>query len=137
MLPERALILTIALIISGALILLWRQYTRSRLARIAADAAPPSVRELVKDSPAILYFTTQDCTQCRFQQSPILEQLSQQARVAVYAIDAVSQQDLARFYGVMTVPSTIVLNRQLNPVAINYGLTTSERLHRQITALSG
>ena len=137
MLPERALILTIALIVSGSLILLWRRYNRYRTTRLAADTAPQSVRELVKDSPAILYFTTQDCTQCRFQQSPILERLSQQARIAVYAIDAVAQQDLARFYGVMTVPSTVLLNPQLKPVAINHGLATSERLHRQITTLSG
>ena len=38
---------------------------------------------------------------------PSWNSVTQQARVAVYSIDAVAQQDLARFYGVMTVPSTV------------------------------
>jgi thioredoxin 1 len=47
----------------------------------------------------------------------------------------VAQQDLARFYGVMTVPSTVVLKPNLQPVAVNHGLATPEQLARQIAAL--
>ena len=115
---------------------LWPRHSHNRMLRLANTAVPASVRNLVAgDRPAILYFTTLDCAQCRFQQSPILERFAQQARIAVYAVDAVAQQDLARFYGVMTVPSTVLLNPKLQPVAINHGLATPDRLAQQITTI--
>lgn len=115
---------------------LWRRHSHNRLLRLANTAVPAFVRNLVAgDRSAILYFTTLDCAQCRFQQSPILERFAQQARIAVYAVDAVAQQDLARFYGVMTVPSTVLLNPKLQPVAINHGLATPDRLAQQITTI--
>jgi thiol-disulfide isomerase/thioredoxin len=133
MLLERLLLLSIILLMSAAAVCLWRCVMRRRLAQIASVDAPNFVRELVRcETPAILYFATPECAQCRFQQSPILEQLSERVRVAVYAVDAVAQQELANFYGVMTVPSTVVLDPRLQPVAVNHGLATSEKLHRQI-----
>jgi thiol-disulfide isomerase/thioredoxin len=133
MLLERLLLLSMILLMSAAAVCLWRCVMRRRLAHIASVDAPNFVRELVRgETPAILYFATPECAQCRFQQSPILEQLSERVRVAVYAVDAVAQQELASFYGVMTVPSTVVLDPRLQPVAVNHGLATSEKLHRQI-----
>ena len=135
MMLERVAVLAAAFAALTVLALLWRVYCQRRLARLAQADVPASVRRLVVDkTPAILYFTTQDCAQCRFQQSPILERFTQQARVAVYSVDAVTHQDLARFYGVMTVPSTVLLNPRLQPVAINHGLATPDRLAQQITA---
>ena len=111
MLLERVAVVAVVVALAALTVYLWRCCMRRRLALLAEASAPEAVRKLVAgESPAILYFTTAQCAQCRFQQSPILEQLAERARVAVYAIDAVAQQDLARFYGVMTVPSTVVLH---------------------------
>lgn len=138
MLIERALILAVALALTAIGVCLWRCVLQRRLARLADSGAPLAVRELVSGhAPAILYFTTAECAQCRFQQSPILEQLAQRVRVAVYTIDAVAQQELANFYGVMTVPSTVVLSPKLQPVAMNHGLATPEQLSRQLAEMGG
>jgi thioredoxin 1 len=51
-------------------------------------------------------------------------------------VDAVAQADLADFYGVMTLPTTVVLDRQRRPVAINYGLTQLSKLRQQIAAVA-
>ena len=133
---ERMALMVAMFAVALAALYLWRCCVGRRLHRLAQMAAPPFVRDLVQPkSPAILYFTSANCAQCRFQQSPILEQIAERARVAVYTIDAVAQQDLARFYGVMTVPSTVVLKPNLQPVAVNHGLATPEQLARQIAAL--
>ena len=133
---ERIAMMVVVLAVALAALYLWRCCVARRLRRLGQVAAPASVRDLVQSkSPAILYFTSADCAQCRFQQSPMLEQLAERARIAVYTIDAVAQQDLARFYGVMTVPSTVVLKPNLQPVAVNHGLTTPDQLARQIATL--
>lgn len=138
MLIERVAILAVALALSATGVCLWRCFLQRRLAGLAEAGAPQAVRDLVSDHvPAILYFTTTECAQCRFQQSPILEQLAGRMRVAVYTVDAVAQQELANFYGVMTVPSTVVLNPTLQPVAVNHGLATPEQLTRQLASVSG
>lgn len=133
---ERLVIVAIAFTVATALIYLWRCCLNSRVQRLAQSEVPPSVRQLISDSPAILYFTTPECAQCRFQQAPVLEQLTERASVAVYGIDAVAQQELARHYGVVTVPSTVLLDPRLQPVAINHGLATPEKLNRQIAKLN-
>ena len=133
MLIERIAILSAVIVSALVLAALWRAYAARRVARLAEAAAPPAVRELVDGAaPAILYFTTEECAQCRFQQTPVLNRLADQARVAVYAIDAVAQEELARFYGIMTVPSTVLLNARLQPVAINHGLASADRLAQQL-----
>lgn len=60
--------------------------------------------------------------------------LADRARVAVYAVDAVAHEELARFYGIMTVPSTVLLNARLQPVAINHGFAPEDRLAQQLHA---
>ena len=82
--------------------------------------------------PAVLYFTTPDCAQCRLQQAPILRQLAAKVDVAVHKLDAVEQEALARFYGIMTVPTTVVLDPQLRPVAVNHGVAPLPKLLAQV-----
>ncbi len=134
MLYERIAILAAAAIVALIAYAVWRIYAARLPARLAEAAAPEAVRELVGDAPAVLYFTTSTCAQCRFQQKPALDRFAEQARVAVYAVDAVAQEELARFYGIMTVPSTVLLNARLQPVAINHGLASADRLTQQLRA---
>ncbi len=130
---DRILILAAILAAASVLALLWRRYSQYRLSRLMNADVPESVRNLViGDKLAILYFTTRDCAQCRFQQSPILERLAQHGRVTVYPVDAVDSQDLVHFYGIMTVPSTVLLTAKLQPLAINHGFASSDRLVQQI-----
>lgn len=133
---ERLAILALIVAAALALAYVWRCCLRRRVERLAQTDAPAAVRQLISSAPAVLYFTTPECAQCRYQQAPILEELAQRARIAVYAVDAVAQQDLARHYGIMTVPSTVLLNPRLQPVAVNHGLATPEQLDRQVAKLN-
>jgi thioredoxin 1 len=135
MVLERLLILGIAI---GALLValaLWRVCAARRLARLAACDAPEAVTTVVDDGPALLYFTTENCAQCRFQQAPILRQLEASVAIPVRTLDAIEHEHLARHYGILTVPTTVVLDRSHRPVAINHGLAPLHKLRAQVELL--
>ncbi len=130
---ERILILTAVTAAAALLYALWRSRQRSRLMAVAEQVAPAEVMQLVDGKrPAVLYFTTSECAQCRLQQTPILSQLAAKVDVAVHKLDAVEQEALARFYGIMTVPTTVILDPQLRPLAVNHGVTPLPKLLAQI-----
>ena len=131
MLIERLLILLIAILTGGALLGIWRMLLARRVQRLATVAMPEELVPLVPDGPALLYFTTEDCVQCRLQQTPILTQLSTVTHIAVHKFDAIEQKNLADFFGIMTVPTTIWLDKLHRPAAINHGLTGLAKLRQQ------
>ena len=133
MLLERLFILILALAATGLIALAWRLLVQSRFARLSSADLPLELAQFANaGQPAVLYFTTENCAQCRFQQSPILGQLVAQTGVAVHAVDAVEQEGLARFFGIMTVPSTVLLDGELRPSSINHGLAPLPRLQEQL-----
>jgi thiol-disulfide isomerase/thioredoxin len=132
---ERALIL-LALVVVG--VVAWwvgRLWLGWRVRRMAVQASPPQLEQIVLEpKPAFLYFTTDSCAQCRLQQTPILSQLAASTGVQIHRLDAVSQTDLTKFYGVMTVPTTVLLDRQRRPVAVNHGLASLQKLQAQVAS---
>ncbi|MCX6040280.1 MAG: thioredoxin family protein [Caldilinea sp.] len=128
---ERVLIVAAIALAAALLYALWRHWQQRQLQGLqeTPPTLPPSVQG---GKPAVLYFTTQECAQCRLQQTPILAQLQARLDVAVHKLDAIEQRALADLYGIMTVPSTVVLNPELRPVAINQGVAPLQKLQRQI-----
>ncbi|MEX1019970.1 MAG: thioredoxin family protein [Litorilinea sp.] len=134
MLLERILILLVIAAIGTAFYAVWRLWQSRRLQQLAATDAPLALRQLLgaTQGPAILYFTAADCSQCRYRQTPILTSLLEHLPIALHTIDAPSQPELVRHYGILTVPSTVVLTPELRPVAINHGLATRPQLQEQL-----
>lgn len=111
----------------------WRRYALWRVQHVRRQAVPLDLAAHVDESrPNLLYFTTAECAQCRLQQAPILTQLAARVDVAIHKFDAMEQEALARFYGIMTVPTTVVLDHQLRPVAINHGVAPLAKLQAQL-----
>lgn len=132
---ERLYILLFAVAVGGMVWALYWGWLRLRLRRLAVAIIPSSLQQVIQPGqPAILYFTSDGCVQCRLQQSPALERLAAQTGVRVHQVDAVTQDDLTKFYGVMTVPTTIVLDPERRPKAINYGLAPLQKLQEQLAA---
>jgi thioredoxin 1 len=129
---ERLAILSIFFIIFIATIAAWRVFLAHRVRRLATEDVPHELRRIaMAGRPALLYFTTASCTQCRFQQSPILNQLAALTNLPIHTLDAVEHERLAHFYGIMTVPTTVILDHNLRPMAINHGLATLPHLQQQ------
>lgn len=133
---ERLLILaSVVAVAAAAWLALWAWQVWRLRALQASSSAPSPLAGIVGDGPTLLYFTTDDCAQCRFQQRPILDRLSAAAPIPVVTLDAIAREDLARHYGIMTVPSTVVLDAQRAPVAINHGVAPLHKLQSQVAPL--
>lgn len=128
---ERILILfaLAALIGAGWLALrLFRAYTARKLSQ--APVWLPT-------GPAgVLYFTTPTCVICRTRQAPALEEVARALEFAVdiRKVDALEEPDLAGRFGVLTVPTTVVIAANGHVQAINAGLAEAPALTKQLRA---
>lgn len=133
---ERLIILAAFALLLATAYLVWRTRVQQQTQALAAanPSGPAELADLpLAGGPAVLYFTTTTCAQCRFQQTPVLAQVQERlAGLQVLKLDAVEHRRLADYYHVMTVPTTVVLDSQRRPVAINHGLATAERLLLQV-----
>ena len=85
----------------------------------------------------VLAFSTPQCQQCRLLQKPALEEVAVQTeQVEILSIDALEQPELAERYGILTVPSTVVLAPNGRASAVNYGFAPSKLLLAQIADAS-
>lgn len=133
---DRLIILTAFALLLATAYLLWRMRVQQQTQALAGanPSGPAELADLLLASgPAVLYFTTPTCAQCRFQQTPALAQVQEcLSGLQVLKLDAIDHQRLAGYYHVMTVPTTVVLDSSRRPVAVNHGLATAERLLAQI-----
>ena len=82
--------------------------------------------------PTVLYFWTPTCQQCRAVQAPTLARLAHETPAHIVAVDATADLALADRFGVMTVPTTIVLSPQGDVRAVNHGLASLAQLKSQL-----
>ncbi len=89
------------------------------------------------NKPVIVYFTTPDCAPCKTIQRPALEKLMSVLgeKLHVVEIDATERPDLASTWGVMSVPTTFLLDAHGQARYVNNGVTRAEKLMEQIQTL--
>jgi thiol-disulfide isomerase/thioredoxin len=90
------------------------------------------------NKPIIVYFTTPDCAPCKTVQRPALNRVSQLLgdRLEVVEVDATQRPDLAKIWGVMSVPTTFLLDARGEARFVNNGVTRAEKLMEQLDTLS-
>lgn len=88
--------------------------------------------------PTILYFTTPSCAPCRTVQAPAIAQLAAlyKGALQVVKIDAQAQPEVADHWGVMSVPTTFVIDPAGKPRFVNNGVTRAEKLQEQLLSIS-
>ncbi len=89
------------------------------------------------NKPVIVYFTTPDCAPCKTVQRPALEKLINLLgeKLQVVEIDATERPDLAKTWGVMSVPTTFLLDSRGEARYVNNGVTRAEKLMEQLQTL--
>ena len=90
------------------------------------------------NKPVIVYFTTPDCAPCKTVQRPALQKVLSLLGegVQILEIDATEQPDLAKTWGVMSVPTTFLLDARGEARFVNNGVARAEKLIEQIQSLS-
>jgi len=125
--------LVAAAVIGAAFVALTAQSRRQQqlLGRVVEGAGPDRVSV---EQPSILFFTGENCTICHTAQKPALDGLSAALDhdVRIREIDVAVRPDLARTYRVMSLPTTIVLSRSGEILAINAGFASGEKLRSQL-----
>jgi thiol-disulfide isomerase/thioredoxin len=84
--------------------------------------------------PAILYFTSPDCVPCRTIQRPALQKLQERLgdRLQVIEVNTYENPELASRWGVLSVPTTFIINPQGKLLHVNHGATRAEKLLEQV-----
>ncbi|HEX5837593.1 MAG TPA: thioredoxin family protein [Anaerolineales bacterium] len=121
------------IIISGSLvywIISQRLLVRARNNVFTLFPTPPN-------KPVIVYFTTPDCAPCKTIQRPALHQVSNLMgeSLEVVEIDATERPDLAKTWGVLSVPTTFLLDARGEAKYVNHGVTRAEKLMEQLQSL--
>ena len=90
------------------------------------------------NKPVIVYFTTPDCAPCKTVQRPALNRVTQLLgdSLEVVEIDATQRPDLAKTWGVMSVPTTFLLDARGEARYVNNGVTRAEKLMEQLQTFS-
>ena len=132
MMLER-LVVSIFLVGAGIVAYQGLLFTQQRWARVG------SRRDAHTGRSALLVFTSPTCAPCKLQQLPIVERLMVDWRdkIDVDVVDVSERPEVAAQYGVWSVPTTIVLDRQRNVIAINQGVAGERKLREQFVRTRG
>ncbi|MCE1255748.1 MAG: thioredoxin family protein [Anaerolineae bacterium] len=108
-------------------LILWRARRRSQLEGFFTPG-----------TPAILFFTTPDCVPCKTMQHPAIEKVKIKLgqRLQIIEVNASEQPGLAEQWGVLSVPTTFILDSQGAPRHVNHGVTAAEKLIQQLGAVA-
>jgi thiol-disulfide isomerase/thioredoxin len=123
---ERLLITLLLLALGVAVYWLYRHLQITRI-----QPTDPILAGVNLSLPTVVYFTTPHCVPCKTRQQPALYSLKQQYGVQVIQIDATEQPEVADRWGVMSAPTTFVLDAHGKPSAINHGVADEPLLKKQ------
>jgi thiol-disulfide isomerase/thioredoxin len=122
--------LAIAIIIGGfGIYLLYNWTLRLRTPSLLADLG-----QIRPDAFTLVYFTTPTCVPCKTVQRPAIQKLTQLLGTALHVIeiDATEQPEVASRWGVMSVPTTFVIDPGGKLRHVNHGVARMEKLLVQL-----
>jgi thiol-disulfide isomerase/thioredoxin len=126
------------LIALGMLLVGLSLYRAINLLTLARARARGSGLESVRQGvPVLLYFTTPTCAPCKTIQRPAIQRLQERIgeRLEVVEVDAASQPEIASQWGVLSVPTTFIIDAQGNPRYVNHGVAPLDKLQRQFAEI--
>lgn len=130
--------LIILIILAGLGILVYQLMQRWQVRRGAKSAATDPLLENLKPGiPAILYFTTPYCAPCKTQQRPAIQHLVAELgeqEIQVIEVNALEDPAAANRWGVLSVPTTFIIDGSGQPRQVNNGITGPQKLKQQILA---
>ena len=136
---ERLILLAALGVLLTLAVVATRRWAARRSRRLRDSKATGPLWDSLGATPdgrgTLITFSSPSCAACHTAQVPAAYKVEQQlgaANVRVIKVDAASQPQVARAFGVLTVPSTVVLAPSGNVVAVNHGFAPTGRLVKQL-----
>ncbi len=130
--------LIMLIIVAGFGILAYQLMQRWQVRRgVKAAATDPLLANLKPGIPAILYFTSPYCAPCKTQQRPAIQHLVAELgdqEIQVIEVNALEDPAAANRWGVLSVPTTFIIDGSGQPRQVNNGITGPQKLKQQILA---
>jgi hypothetical protein len=96
----------------------------------------PDVGRLNPLLPTILYFSTEQCTQCKSTQAPALLKLQDGGKqFNLVSLNALKEIELTKYLNIKTVPATAVLSHDKKLHFLNNGYASDILLNKQLMNL--
>jgi len=135
---ERLLVLVVLAAVVAVAVVVGRLLAGRRLAQLReapADRFWSALGARPDGRPAVVAFSTASCAACHSAQSPAIEALRLRLGdgLRVFHVDAGQNPVAAKVFGVMTVPTTVVLKPEGVVAAVNNGFAPTEQLARQLS----
>lgn len=130
----------ILIVLCVVMYLAYRLVTKWQLSRTGQSKdVDPLLSEMNLLIPTIVYFTTPMCAVCRTTQGPAFERLQtkMENQVNIIKVDATVDPDSSKRWGVLSVPTTFVLDRDGKPVKVNNGFVDEGKLSDQLQLAHG
>ncbi len=98
----------------------------------------PILSETDVSIPTIVYFTTPMCAICRSTQRPAFDRLqAKMEAINIVKVDSTENPDGAKRWGVISVPTTFVLDHNGKPDKVNNGFVDENKLLTQLSIAHG
>ena len=128
---ERAIFLLAIVVVVAITLLLVRGIVRRRTMRHIGEALPEGVAIGQPGAPTVLYFYGPACAACESQKKA-LDTLG----VEVVEVDAAREPALSAWAGVMTIPSTAIVDPDRRLRAVNHGFKPAAELSVQLATIA-
>ena len=132
---ERLAIVVVGTLAVGVVVVMIRRWNARRLARLLGTPLWENLGEQPDGRSTVVTFSTPSCAACHQAQAPAVAAVERQLGshvVRLIGVDAAKRPDVARAFGVLTVPSTAVLAPKGHLVAVNQGFAPSNKLVEQL-----
>jgi thioredoxin-like negative regulator of GroEL len=136
--PDRAVILGgfIVAVALATIVVRWWVRDRDRRREAApSDALWDALEARPDGRPTIVAFSTPSCAVCKSAQAPALNALVDRLgprSVRVIQVDAAERPHVAAAFGILTVPTTVVLANNGQVATTNNGFAPLDRLAQQV-----
>ena len=117
----------------------WQVFRLARASRSQNGAANGILSQLRPGVPAIIYFWSPDCAPCLTVQKPALAALQSELgkdSLQVLAVNVYEQPELAEEWGVLSLPTTFLVDTSGKPRGVNHGLAREAKLRRQLADIT-
>ncbi len=124
-------VLTLTVVVARA----WARWQARWLLAVPGSVLLHALEAESDGRPSIVTFSTPSCAACYTAQAPAVEHVARQLgadNLRIFRVDAASRPEIARTFGVLTVPSSVVLDANGRITAVNHGFAPSQKLIQQL-----